>query len=81
MLKFVLKVSCFFRKITSPILWFLIKPFLKKPDKNYWDEMKKLILKKGEDKNLVVKKFCEKYNINEKEKNKIAKQKNNSPKK
>lgn len=44
MLKFVLKVSCFFRKITSPILWFLIKPFLKKPDKNYWDEMKKLIL-------------------------------------
>ena len=34
------------------------------------NEMKKLILKKGEDKNLVVKKFCEKYNINEKEKNK-----------
>ena len=37
------------------------------------NEMKKLILKKGEDKNLVVKNFCEKYNINEKEKNKILK--------
>ena len=36
-------------------------------------EMKKLILKKGQDKNLVVKNFCEKYNINDEEKNKILK--------
>ena len=35
--------------------------------------MKKLILKKGQDKNLVVKNFCEKYNINDEEKNKILK--------
>ena len=37
------------------------------------NELKKLILKKGEDKNLVVKNFCEKYGINENEKKKIMK--------
>ena len=37
------------------------------------NELKKLVLKKGEDKNLVVKKFCEKYGINEDEKSKIIK--------
>jgi len=37
------------------------------------NEIKKLILKKGEDINLVVKNFCKKYDINEKEKNKILK--------
>ena len=37
------------------------------------NELKKLVLKKGEDKNLVVKNFCEKYGINEDEKTKIIK--------
>ena len=37
------------------------------------NELKKLVLKKGEDKNLVVKNFCEKYGINENEKKKIMK--------
>ena len=37
------------------------------------NELKKLILKKGEDKNLIVKNFCEKYGINEEEKIKIIK--------
>ena len=37
------------------------------------NEIKKLILKKTDDKNLVVKNFCEKYGINEEEKNKILK--------
>ena len=37
------------------------------------NEVKKLILKKGEDINLIVKNFSEKYNINENEKNKILK--------
>ena len=37
------------------------------------NELKKLVLKKGEDKNLIVKNFCEKYGINEEEKTKIIK--------
>ena len=37
------------------------------------NEVKKLILKKNDDKNLIVKNFCEKYGINEEEKNKILK--------
>ena len=37
------------------------------------NELKKLILKKGEDKDLIVKNFCEKYGINEEEKTKIIK--------
>ena len=37
------------------------------------NEIKKLVLKKTDDKNLVVKNFCEKYGINEEEKNKILK--------
>ena len=37
------------------------------------NELKKLVLKKGEDKNIIVKNFCEKYGINEEEKTKIIK--------
>ena len=37
------------------------------------NELKKLVLKKGEDKNKIVKNFCEKYGINEEEKTKIIK--------
>ena len=37
------------------------------------NEMKKLILKKGEDKNIIVQNFCKKYNINNKEEAKIIK--------
>ena len=37
------------------------------------NEMKKLIINKGEDKDLIVTDFCKKYNINEEEKNKILK--------
>ena len=37
------------------------------------NEMKKLILKKGENKNIIVQNFCKKYNIKEKEKVKILK--------
>ena len=37
------------------------------------NEMKKLIINKGEDKDLIVTDFCKKYNVNEEEKNKILK--------
>ena len=37
------------------------------------NEMKKLIINKGEDKDFIVSDFCKKYNVNEEEKNKILK--------